>query len=144
MPYQQYPQQYAFSAVDANEILSEIAGFTFSPETREYEMDTIKTALRDAIGRLKAQKVAQNTKTLSKNAESFTRTKTGGIRGIFRILGIKISMRVEGEFRGDETFYLTIEEGEKAVGLVLRKDPYGRLVNASDGFDITVERIEND
>lgn len=132
---------YLLSSQDMNSLLGELSNFTFSQENKMYEIDTIKASIRDTLNKLKAQRIASNSKGLSKNAETFTRTSKGGIRGIFNFLGVKISMLVEGDFYGDETFNLIIE-GDKAVGIVLRKDQSGRFVDASDGYNITVSRHE--
>lgn len=110
-------------------IFEEIRSIPFSDKYEE-EINLIRKAIRTVGKDIKAKKIAANTVKLAKNAQKFYQSDNG-MRIVFSVLGNKFSMLAEGEFTGEEAFYLQIN-GDNLEGIVLRK-------NNEDFEDVTSE-----
>jgi len=119
-------------------IWDEIQNIPFSEQEFAEEISLLRTAIREVGKDIKAKKIAANTRKLAKNAQKFFQSDIG-MRVVFSILGQKFSMFAEGEFSGDEAFYLQAS-GDSLEGIILKKDESDQLVDVTENFKINIQK----
>lgn len=118
-------------------VLEELNKVPFSSDF-ENEIKIFVNAVKEASKDLKIKKIVSNTKAIAKNAQKFYHS-SDGMRVVFSILGNKFSMSANGEFMGNEAFFIQVN-GDSLDGIVLRKDDNGDYADVTDSYKVAIKK----
>lgn len=121
------------------EVLTELERFPFSndPKKRHSQLQTVTSAVRQALQDLVIKEVAGNTKAAFTDHVSEVFKVGGGIKVVFDFGEQRIAVTAKGPFYGDETV-CCYRKDNNIVGSVIRLDASQEMDDISQNFDITV------
>lgn len=124
---------------DLTPVIRDIASFKFSSSNRASEIRAVRDAVQRELRVIVANRIAENTRSVSSDVKGFYRIKDGGMRVEFSVLGQKYSMAAIGEFLGNEYMCWNVS-GNEVIGHIMRVAQDESFGDVSDEYQIVVSK----